>query len=114
MTSLLSAEDFVHLDIPSVVEQHTSTRLYPGRTQCSGACPFDDCPGDTDGFIVFYELSKQGRHYYCRTCKRSGDIVKLLQDIKGISFSEARTLLEIGQGKPAQLRRQVTQSDRFQ
>jgi hypothetical protein len=69
-------------------------------------------PGDNDGFIVFYELSKQGRHYYCRTCKRSGDIVKLVQEIKGVSFSEAKALLEIGQGKPAVVRRQVTQSDR--
>jgi hypothetical protein len=111
MTSLLSAEDFQHLDIPSTVEIHTSTRLHSGRTQYSGACPYPDCPGDDNGFIVWPELSKQGRHFYCRTCKRSGDIVKLLQDIKGISFSEAKALLEIGQGKPAIPRRQPTQSE---
>jgi CHC2 zinc finger/Toprim domain len=111
MTSLLSAEDFVHLDIVSVVEIHTSTRLHFGRTQCTGACPYDDCPGDDNGFLVWPEFSKHGRHFYCRTCKRSGDIVKLIQDIKGISFSEAKSLLEIGQGKPAVTRRQPAQSE---
>lgn len=111
MTSLLSAEDFQHLDIPSVVEQNTSTRLHYGRTQYSGACPYSDCPGDDNGFVVWPELSKQSRHFYCRTCRRSGDIVKLLQDIKGISFSEAKALLEIGQGKPAIVRREPSMKE---
>ncbi len=111
MTSLLTAQDFVHLDIPSVVEQHTSTRLHPksrsGR-EYVGACPYQDCTGDTDGFMVWPQLTERGRHFYCRTCRRSGDIVRLIQDIKGLTFSEAKSLLEIGQGKPAIVRRQVT------
>ncbi len=106
--SLLTTLDFAHLDIPAVVERYTSTRLHAGRTQCTGACPYEDCSGDTDGFIVFYELSKQGRHFYCRTCRRSGDIVKLLQGILNKPYREVCALLEIGQGKPAMPRRQVT------
>jgi hypothetical protein len=108
--SLLTAEDFQHLDIPSTVEQHTSTRLHPARTQCTGACPYDDCAGDTDGFIVFYELSKYNTHYYCRTCRRSGDIVKLLQDILNKPYREVCALLEIGQNKPAIARAQPSRS----
>lgn len=111
MTKLLSAEDFVHLDIPTVVEQHTSTRLTPGRTQYSGACPYPGCDRDTNGFMVWTELTSRNCHFYCRGCRHSGDIVKLLEDIKGISFSEACTLLEIGQGKPAIPRRKPTQSE---
>jgi hypothetical protein len=97
----LTAQDFVHLDVPTEVEKHTSTRLSYGRTQYSGACPYDDCPGDDDGFMVWSELTARNCHFHCRTCRRSGDIVKLIQDIKGIPFGEACAVLEIGQGKPA-------------
>lgn len=87
--------DYSVLDIFAEVERHTPTRLTPLRSgkQANGACPYDDCPGDDDGFIVLRDLSERGRHYYCRTCKRSGDIVKLLQDIRGYTFSQACEVL---------------------
>ncbi len=111
MSRLLTAEDFVHLDIPAVVEQHTSTRLHPGRTQYSGACPYEDCDRDTNGFMVWPELTSRNCHYNCRGCRRAGDIVKLLRDIKGLSFQEVCDLLEIGQGKPAIVRRQPSPNE---
>jgi hypothetical protein len=95
----LSAEDFAHIDIPSTVERYTSTRLDVKRTQCEGACPYDDCPGDDNGFIVYDVLSNRGSHFYCRTCGRHGDIVKLLQDILHKRFPEVCELLDIGKGK---------------
>ncbi len=110
MTSLTD-EDFKHLDIPAVVEQYTSTRLHYGRTQYSGACPYEDCDRDTNGFMVWTALTSRHCHFYCRGCRRAGDIVRLLRDLKGWSFQEACEMLEIGQDKPAIVRRQPTQSE---
>jgi DNA primase len=88
----VSRLDFSILDIPAEVERHTSTRLHPtsrSGKQFSGACPYDDCSVDTDGFTVWQELTDRGRHYYCRGCRRSGDIVRLIRDIKGFTFKQA-------------------------
>src|SRR6266487_3805589 len=108
MTSLLTDDDFKHLDIPSVVERYTSTRLHYGRTQYSGACPYPDCDRDTNGFMVWTALTSRHCHFYCRGCRRAGDIIRLLRDLLGWSFQEACEALEIGQGKPAIPRRQVS------
>lgn len=86
------------LDIPAEVERHTGTRLHPtSRTgkQFSGACPYPDCPADTDGFMVWTELTPKGCHYHCRVCKRAGDILKLIRDINGLNFSDACKMLGI-------------------
>jgi len=80
------------LDIPTEVERLTGIRLHLiSRTgkQYGGACPFPDCLVDTDGFSVWPVLTPRGKHYYCRGCRRSGDIIGLLQDIKGLGFSDA-------------------------
>lgn len=88
---------FFNLDIFSEVERHTSTRLHPARSgkQATGACPYPDCSGDHDGFIVFPVLSDRGKHYTCRTCKRSGHILNLVMDITGMRFSPACAALGI-------------------
>src|SRR5579863_1722128 len=96
--SKLEASHFVHLDIPAEVERHTSTKLRPlsrSGKQWVGACPFDDCSADDNGFMVWPELTERGRHYYCRGCRRSGDIVKLLMDVRGYRFPQACAVLEI-------------------
>src|SRR5438132_1292435 len=52
------------------------SRLRPNSRvgkQWQGACPFDDCPADDDGFIVWPTLTDKGCHYYCRVCGRAGD-----------------------------------------
>ena len=94
----LEASHYEHLDIVAVVEQHTSTRLRkssPSGKQWVGACPFDDCSADDNGFMVWPELSKWNRHYHCRVCRRSGDIVRLIQDIKGWDFKRVCKELDI-------------------
>lgn len=94
----LDDSHFAHLDIPAEVERHTSTKLRPGSRsgkQWVGACPYEDCSVDDNGFMVWPELTTRGRHFYCRGCRRSGDIVKLLMDIKGYRFPQACELLEI-------------------
>ena len=93
----LLAESFYNLDIFSLVETYTATRLTPMRSgrQATGACPFDDCPGDHDGFIVFPTLSNQRKHFFCRTCHRSGTILDLVKEIRGVSFAQACELIGI-------------------
>jgi len=91
---------FYMLDIPAEVERHTSTRLSrpDSKKQYNGACPFEDCSADTNGFIVWAELTSRGRHFYCRGCRRSGDILKLVRDIKGLGFTDA--CIELGIPNP--------------
>lgn len=117
---------FYTLDIPSEVERHTSTRLHSvtrGK-QYGGACPFEDCSVDSDGFMVWPVLTPRGKHYHCRGCKRSGDILRLIQDIKGLGFSDA--CKELGIPNPyldgdsasilpnAQVRRHVQEAKQWQ
>lgn len=89
------ALDWARVDVASEIERHTSTRLNKkGNTQLVGSCPFDDCSVDEDGFICWPGMSKNGQHFYCRGCRRSGDLIHLLRELKGWDFQ--RTLVEIG------------------
>jgi len=116
---------FYTLDIPTEVERHTGTRLHLiSRTgkQYGGACPFPDCLVDIDGFSVWPLLTPRGKHYYCRGCRRSGDIIGLIQDIKGLSFSDACN--ELGIPNPyldgdlvpssSQIKRRVQKAEQWQ
>src|SRR6266550_7702929 len=119
---------FYTLDVPTEVERHTGTRLHlVSRTgkQYGGACPFEDCSVDTDGFMVWPVLTPRGKHYHCRGCRRSGDILKLIQDIKGLGFSDACRELGIQNpyfvdGDPGQnfskpqIKRRVSQAEKWQ
>ncbi len=88
---------YYNLDIYTEVEKHTSTRLYPARNgkQANGACPYDDCLADENGFIVWRELTDKDCHFYCRQCRRGGDIVKLVRDTNGWTFAQACQALGI-------------------
>jgi len=97
--------DWSLVDVAAMIERHTSTKL-AGKghhTQLVGACPFDDCPIDTDGFIVWpggstKSTDKSIVHYYCRGCppdRRSGDLIKLLRLLYP-DWTFQRTLIEIG------------------
>jgi|SRR5450755_3533243 len=87
--------DWSLVDVVSVIEQHSSTRLNGTRSgkQYNGACPFSDCLVDTDGFIVWPDLSKHGQHYWCRGCGRTGDLINLLRELHGWSFTQAKSVI---------------------
>jgi DNA polymerase-1 len=91
-------EAFLSLDIIAEIERHCNTQLQPtsrsGR-QYSGACPYPDCSADSDGFTAWPALTSRGSHFYCRGCRRSGDIIKLIREIKGLTFPQACDLLGI-------------------
>jgi hypothetical protein len=82
--------DWSCVDVIAVIEQHTSTRLSRQGKQWVGACPFSDCLVDEDGFIVWPSLSSRNQHYYCRGCQRKGDLINLLQEVRGWSFLGAK------------------------
>ncbi len=87
--------DWSRVDVTAMIERHTSTSLKKeGNTQLVGACPYHDCSGDDDGFIVWPGKSKYGQHFLCRTCGRTGDLIKLLEDINGWDFKQC--VVEIG------------------
>ena len=54
-------------------------------TQLKGLCPFPDHNEKTPSFSV----SESKQVYYCFGCKKSGNIFKFLQVMKGLSFPEA-------------------------
>lgn len=107
--------DFSRLDIVAEVERHTSTRLRPASPsgkQWIGACPFDDCSGDDDGFMVWPELTSRNCHYYCRTCRRAGNVADLVSKVKEISYREACVLLELTASDTPLPKRQAPVNDR--
>lgn len=94
--------NWTRVDVAAMIERHTSTKL-SGKghhTQLVGACPYPDCSVDDNGFVVWPNGSKQSteksmHHFYCRGCKRSGDLIKLLRDLYP-DWTFTRTQVEIG------------------
>lgn len=82
---------FYTLDIASGIERHTGIRLScpDSKKQYNGACPYPGCSADTNGFIVWPELSERGCHYHCRQCGKTGHILNLVMDIKNLKFGDA-------------------------
>ena len=52
----------------------------------AGPCPF--C-GGRDRFRVWPKEGSTGGRYWCRGCRRSGDAIQFLRELKGLSFKEA-------------------------
>jgi len=82
---------FQTLDIASEVERHTGIRLScpDSKKQYNGACPYPGCSADTNGFVVWPELTENGCHYHCRRCGKAGHILNLVIDIKNLKFAPA-------------------------
>jgi hypothetical protein len=57
--------------------------------------------------MVWPDKSKHGQHFHCRTCRRAGDLLNLLQEVRGWSFLEAKKELGLLDDDDAQ---QVTYS----
>lgn len=94
------AEAFLALDIRALIEEHGNILLPGGdaKRQLNGPCPWrnrGECTAKENGFMVWTTLSDRGRHYYCRQCRKSGSILDLVMQLKGISFKEACLLLNI-------------------
>jgi hypothetical protein len=82
---------FCTLDIASEIERHTGIRLScpDSKKQYNGACPYPGCSADTNGFVVWPELTEKGCHYHCRRCGKAGHILNLVIDMKNLKFGDA-------------------------
>jgi DNA polymerase I-like protein with 3'-5' exonuclease and polymerase domains len=105
---------FETLNIIAEIEQHGGTQLTPVNKynpgQHHGACPWylncpdgdTPCDADEDGFLVWPTLNRElqngnarPKHYWCRKCKRSGDIANFLEQYSKIPIRQACALLGI-------------------
>ena len=59
----------------------------------AGLLHYDDCCADRDGFMVWPEQMVRGCHFHCRACRRSGDIIKLISEVRGLTFAQTLDLL---------------------
>ncbi|HET7480845.1 MAG TPA: DNA primase [Rubrobacteraceae bacterium] len=74
-------------NIVEVASEFTALRRQGARF--SGLCPYPDHQEKTPSFSVTPE---QG-FYYCFGCQRGGDAIKLVTDLKSLSFAEAVSYL---------------------
>ena len=61
-------------------------RVSTASGEYAGPCPF--C-GGRDRFRVWPKEGSAGGRYWCRGCRRSGDTIQFLRELKGLSFKEA-------------------------
>lgn len=105
---------FETLNIIAEIERHGEIKLTPvnkyNPSQYYGPCPWcincpkgdQPCSADTDGFLVWSTLDRElrngdarPRHFWCRKCRRSGDIANFLERYYKISTLQACAILEI-------------------
>lgn len=101
--------DYSHLDIVAEIERLTGCSLrHVSKAEYAGRCPFPGCPSMNDGFRVWdrpeLDLTRDGKrekHFWCRRCGRSGDLIALIRQYKEamtgehLSWSEAALSLSI-------------------
>lgn len=74
-------------NIVEVTSEFTALRRQ--GTRFSGLCPYPDHSEKTPSFSVTPDRG----FYYCFGCQRGGDAIKLVMDLKSLSFSEAVSYL---------------------
>jgi hypothetical protein len=87
--------DVRHIDIVQVIDRDTTLRRV-SRTkggEWHGPCPF--CGGN-DRFIVQGEGGKDQRGvFWCRTCRRYGDVIGYIQQKQDVDFKAACEILNL-------------------
>src|SRR5437879_4159799 len=79
--------DYSHLSIVAEVTRITNCSLkHETKDEYSGRCPFPHCTSRKDGFRVWERTTlgltrdgKREKHFWCRRCDRSGDLIGLLR-----------------------------------
>ncbi len=71
-------------------------RVSSASKEYAGPCPF--C-GGKDRFRVWPKEGSTGGRYWCRGCRRSGDTIQFLRELKGLSFKEACEYLGVEKTK---------------
>ncbi|MBN1662871.1 MAG: hypothetical protein JW943_04650 [Deltaproteobacteria bacterium] len=73
-----SQKDLLMIDHPAIVKEFLDT-----RSPVRGDCPFCD---DAKNSLSYYPLSDS---FFCRRCRKSGELLDLYKRIKGIDSDEA-------------------------
>lgn len=76
------------IDIVDLITRNgfSLTKVRYTSNEYAGPCPF--CGGE-DRFRVWPKEGSTGGRYWCRGCRRSGDTIQFLRELKGLSFKEA-------------------------
>lgn len=91
MTNKIDTESVKQsIDLRAFAERYTTLRKKTA-TESAGPCPW--CFGD-DRFLVFAD------HYFCRQCKRTGDIYTLVMECEHLNFNQAKAFIT-GNAMPA-------------
>lgn len=56
-----------------------------GNDRLKARCPFPDHPDVTPSFTIYPDESR----FHCFGCGRSGDVIRLVQELDGVSFTDA-------------------------
>ncbi|WP_273847402.1 CHC2 zinc finger domain-containing protein, partial [Rubrobacter calidifluminis] len=71
------------VDVVEVASEFTALRRQ--GTRFVGLCPYPDHQEKTPSFSVSPDLGL----YYCFGCQRGGDAIKLVQELRSVTFAEA-------------------------
>ncbi len=83
------------VDILAVAEELTREQFVRATaTEWGIRCPYPDHPDKTPSFHV--ETEK--KLYFCRGCKKKGDAISLVRDLRGVSFVEAVEFVAVVMG----------------
>jgi len=76
------------IDIVDLITRNgfTLKKVSSANKEYAGPCPF--C-GGRDRFRVWPKEGSTGGRYWCRGCRRTGDTIQFLRELKGLSFKEA-------------------------
>ena len=96
---ITSKPESIHTNMHTILD-HVPTKLrWQARTnggEYAGPCPW--CGGN-DRFRVWPRSGAHGR-YWCRQCGRSGDAIRLVRELRHMSFAEACRYLDIARPQP--------------
>lgn len=86
------------VDVVQAMMEHAGVvfaKKQDAHSQLRAKCPYPGCTPTNSCLSVWPTRSKYGQHYHCRECGATGDIIKLLQDVKGWTFVEVLKQLGI-------------------
>ncbi|WP_097153468.1 VapE domain-containing protein [Cohaesibacter gelatinilyticus] len=74
----------------SDIAAQNGVKLYKSGREYVGLCPFHS--EKTPSFQIF--IGHDGhQHYHCKGCGAHGDVISFIEDLKGVSFTEACAIL---------------------
>ncbi len=80
--------NFNHPEKPNIIKVYEKVNTYPGRLRQSGRATITSCPFHSDNKPSF-AMYEDNNSFYCFSCGAKGDSYSLIQQVLGLTFSEA-------------------------